>query len=97
MTVFFIDKDEKECMQCPDGWIQYKRSCYMIVEEKLSFDKARVSEIKNLAFFYIFLLIENFFFQQFKCFFFSQVLLWRYFLLNQLIYIQFVRKFCFKR
>ncbi|XP_060565777.1 perlucin-like isoform X2 [Ruditapes philippinarum] len=36
-------EDYKECMQCPDGWIQYKGSCYMIVEEKLSFDKARAN------------------------------------------------------
>ncbi|XP_060565778.1 perlucin-like protein [Ruditapes philippinarum] len=38
--------EDKACTQCPDGWIQYAGSCYMIMEEKLSFDEARASCLK---------------------------------------------------
>ncbi|XP_060578966.1 perlucin-like [Ruditapes philippinarum] len=37
------EKGEKECTTCPDGWIYYKGSCYVIVDLNLSFDKARAN------------------------------------------------------
>ncbi|XP_060551451.1 perlucin-like protein [Ruditapes philippinarum] len=37
------DKGCKDCVQCPDGWMQYKGSCYVFVDKKLSFDNARAN------------------------------------------------------
>ncbi|XP_060591120.1 perlucin-like protein isoform X1 [Ruditapes philippinarum] len=37
------DKEGKEVQQCQDGWIKYKRSCYFISEDEMSFDRARAN------------------------------------------------------
>ncbi|XP_060565780.1 perlucin-like isoform X2 [Ruditapes philippinarum] len=38
-----VSKEVKVCSHCPDGWIKYKGSCYLFVENKLSFDAAQAN------------------------------------------------------
>ncbi|XP_060565783.1 perlucin-like [Ruditapes philippinarum] len=35
------NNEEKDCPNCPDGWIKNKGSCYLFVENKLSFHAAQ--------------------------------------------------------